>query len=72
MFRGRFRTLRLSAAVLSATAACDVQVGKDGFSLDVASGRAQDTWKRSYPLAAGARLEFDQHQRPHQRRALGR
>ena len=58
MFRGRFRSLILSAAVLSATAACDVQVGKDGFSLDVASGRAQDTWTRSYPLAAGARLEL--------------
>jgi hypothetical protein len=58
MFRARVRSLLLSAAVLSATAACDVQVGKDGFSLDVASGRAQDTWTRSYPLAAGARLEL--------------
>jgi Putative adhesin len=42
-----------------ATAACDVQVGQDGdLSLGVASGRAQDTWSRSYPLAAGGRFEL--------------
>jgi len=58
MFQSRCHALLLSAAVLTATAACDVQVGKDGFSLDVASGRAQDTWTRSYTLAAGARLEL--------------
>jgi hypothetical protein len=58
MFRSRLHRLLLSAAVLSTTAACDVQVGKDGFSLDVASGRAQDTWTRSYTLAPGARLEL--------------
>ncbi len=58
MFQNRCHALILSAAVLCATAACDVQVGKDGFSLDVASGRAQDTWTRSYALAPGARLEL--------------
>jgi len=58
MFQNRYHALILSAVVLSATAACDVQVGKDGFSLDVASGRAQDTWTRSYALAPGARLEL--------------
>ena len=42
-----------------ATAACDVQVGQDGgLSFDVASGRAQDTWTRSYTLASGGRLEL--------------
>lgn len=39
--------------------ACDISVdGNGGFSLDVASGRAQDEWTRSYDIAAGGLLEI--------------
>ena len=40
------------------TAACDVKVGENGFSLDVARGKAGDEWKRTYTLAPGGRLEI--------------
>lgn len=47
----------LGAAV--ALSACDIAVnGENGFSLDLASGRAQDEWSRSYPLTAGGRFEL--------------
>lgn len=39
-------------------AACDVQVGEGGFNVDFVSGRAQDTWSRTYALAEGGRLEI--------------
>lgn len=58
MFRGRLLRVALPLAVVAATAACDVQVGQDGFSMDLATGRAQDSWTRSYPLAQGGRLEL--------------
>jgi hypothetical protein len=39
--------------------ACDVKVGKDGdVSIDVASGKASDEWKRSYTLPKDGRLEI--------------
>ena len=42
-----------------AAGACDVSVdGKGGFSLDVASGRAQDEWTRSYQIDPGGQLEI--------------
>jgi hypothetical protein len=40
------------------SAACDVNVGEHGVSLDVTHGRAEDEWTRSYALAAGGRLEI--------------
>ena len=47
----------LGAAVL--LSACDIAVnGENGFSLDLASGRAQDEWSRTYTLAAGGRFEL--------------
>ncbi|MGE0460961.1 MAG: DUF4097 family beta strand repeat-containing protein [Vicinamibacterales bacterium] len=58
MLRRRLLQIGLSMAVVVATAACDVQVGEGGFSLDLAAGRAQDSWTRSYPLAQGGRLEL--------------
>jgi len=59
MDRRRVLALGLAMAVSWATAACDVQVGQDGdFSLGVASGRAQDSWSRSYTLPAGGRFEL--------------
>jgi hypothetical protein len=41
-----------------AVAACDIKAGEGGFSLDFASGRAEDTWSRSYTLKPGGRLEL--------------
>lgn len=38
-------------------AGCDINVGEHGFSMDVASGKAQDEWTRSYTIAAGGRIE---------------
>lgn len=39
-------------------AACDVKVGEKGVSVNVASEQASDTWKRSYALTTGGRLEL--------------
>jgi len=38
--------------------ACDVKVGKEGVSVDVAHGRASDEWKRTYSLKPGGRLDI--------------
>jgi hypothetical protein len=40
-------------------AGCDVSVGENGFSMDVAAGKAQDEWTRSYDIAEGARLKIE-------------
>jgi hypothetical protein len=51
---------RLFPAVLAISlfvAGCDINVGEHGFSMDVASGKAQDEWTRSYTIAPGGRLE---------------
>lgn len=37
--------------------ACDIKVGENGVSVDVASGKAEDEWMRTYKLAKGGRLE---------------
>jgi hypothetical protein len=57
------RLLKPSAIALLAAAvtlsACDIRTGEgDGFSIDFASGKAQDTWKRSYKVEKGGRLEL--------------
>ena len=56
------RKLSLLALVLSvglSGAACDIQAGGNGnFSVDFASGKATDTWTRTYTLAAGGRFEL--------------
>lgn len=55
---------RLSVLVLFllaglSAAGCDIQAGGDGhFSLDFASGKAQDTWSRTYKVAADGRFEL--------------
>jgi hypothetical protein len=55
---------RLSVLVLVlltglSTAACDIQAGENGhFSVDFASGKATDTWSRSYTVQAGGRFEL--------------
>ena len=58
MTRNQLRVVAVSLAAAGALAACDVSVGEGGFSFDVASGNARDTCSRSYPLAAGGRLEL--------------
>jgi hypothetical protein len=38
---------------------CDVSVGEHGFSMDVAAGKAQDEWRRTYDIAAGGKLKIE-------------
>jgi hypothetical protein len=56
------RKLSLLALALSvglSVAACDIQAGENGhFSVDLASGKATDTWSRTYTVAAGGRFEL--------------
>jgi hypothetical protein len=40
-----------------AVSGCDVKVGENGLSFDVAEGKVTDEWTRTYTLAAGGRLE---------------
>jgi hypothetical protein len=52
--------LRLFPALLGISllvAGCDINVGEHGFSMDVASGKAQNEWTRTYTIAPGGRLE---------------
>lgn len=54
---------RLSGSVLvvcalCVTAACDVKVGENGLSVDVAHGKAADEWKRTYHVAPGGLVEI--------------
>ena len=52
------RTL-LVVCLVCAGSACDVKVSKDGdVSVDVASGKANDEWRRTYSLPNGGRLEI--------------
>ncbi|HKH73740.1 MAG TPA: DUF4097 family beta strand repeat-containing protein [Vicinamibacterales bacterium] len=52
-----FRTL-LVVCLLSAGIACDIKVSKEGdVSVDVASGKASDEWRRTYSMPQGGRLE---------------
>ena len=53
---------RLAAAagvglLVTVSAACDVSLGNGEFSLGMVSGRASDTWTRSYTVAAGGSVE---------------
>lgn len=51
------RTL-LVVCLVGAGIACDIKVSKEGdVSVDVASGKASDEWKRTYSLPKGGRLE---------------
>jgi len=54
------RLARLLPLLVLATtlAACDVNMDESGLNVGMVSGRAQDEWTRSYPLAAGGRLEI--------------
>lgn len=55
------RKSHVLALVLSAVlsgAACDIQAGNGNFDIDFASGKAQDTWSRSYKVAADGKFEL--------------
>ena len=55
------RLVRISTIVLVAIglSACDIAVdGHGGLNFDVAAGKAQDEWSRTYTLAAGGRFEL--------------
>lgn len=58
----RQRVLRVQVAALVLAswwgAACDVSVGNGGLSLGLVTGRATDTWTRTYQLTAGGRVEI--------------
>jgi hypothetical protein len=55
------KSLRLAALLAAGVSlsACDIQSGEGhGFSVDLASGKAQDTWTRTYTIAAQGRIEL--------------
>ena len=55
----RLPILGLALAVGFATAACDIKTSANGnFSVDIASGKATETWSRSYKLADKGRFEL--------------
>lgn len=45
------------AAAIAVSTGCEIQAGEGEFSFDFASGKASDTWTRTYELPAGGRLE---------------
>jgi bifunctional DNA-binding transcriptional regulator/antitoxin component of YhaV-PrlF toxin-antitoxin module len=48
----------LVVCLISAGIACDIKVSKEGdVSVDVASGKASDEWRRTYSMPQGGRLE---------------
>ena len=57
--RSKIALLGLVLTAGLSVAACDIQAG-DGkeFSFGIASGKAQDTWTRTYTLADKGRLEI--------------
>jgi hypothetical protein len=54
-----FRPMYLPALLLVATlgSGCDVRVGENGVSLDVAGGKASDEWTRTYTVTKGGTVE---------------
>jgi hypothetical protein len=54
-------TLRLFPALFVlalAASACDVNIGEHGFSMDLATGKAQNEWTKTYTVSAGGQLEI--------------
>jgi hypothetical protein len=56
------RNISVLAAVLAvglATSACDIKTNANGdFSMDIATGKAEDTWSRTYTVAGKGRFEL--------------
>jgi DUF4097 and DUF4098 domain-containing protein YvlB len=57
MTRHSIPAVLLVGSLAAAGAACDVHVGDNGVSVDVASGKATQDWSRNYTLAAGGTLD---------------
>jgi hypothetical protein len=57
MTRFRFQLFPALLALALAGAACDVNVGEHGFSMDLAAGKAQNEWTRTYTLDGGGQFE---------------
>ena len=55
----KFRPIYLSALLVTAAlgAACDVRVGENGVSVDVAGGKASNEWTRTYTISPGGALD---------------
>ena len=51
------RAACVAAALLAG--ACDVNVGNGDFHVGIASGRATDTWDRTYTVSPGGRVELE-------------
>ena len=53
--------IRAAACVAAAllASACDVNLGNGDFSVGMASGRASDTWDRTYTVSPGGRVELE-------------
>jgi hypothetical protein len=55
----RIAPVAVVAALSAGLAACDIAVdGHGGLGIELASGRAQDQWTRSYKVSDGGRLEI--------------
>lgn len=54
----KFSVLAAILAVGLATSACDIQAGNGKFDIDIASGKATETWSRTYKLADKGRFEL--------------
>jgi hypothetical protein len=50
--------LALVLAAGLSVAGCDIQAGNGNFEIDFASGKAQDTWSRTYKVPAAGRFEL--------------
>lgn len=49
--------LALAGAILASTG-CEIRAGEGDLSFDFASGRASDTWSRTYQIEPGGRIEI--------------
>lgn len=55
----KFPVLAAILAIGLATAACDIKTTASGdFSFDIAGGKAEETWSRTYKVAANGRFEL--------------
>jgi hypothetical protein len=55
---GRLPVLALALFVGLSVAACDIQAGNGDFKIDIASGKATDTWSRTYKIPEKGRFEL--------------
>ena len=58
MTRPKFHLIPAVIALAVAAAACDINVGEHGFSMDLATGKAQNEWTKTYTVGAGGQLEI--------------